>query len=62
MLGEYNVFGKLLEYADEDWEFKNLDLSNLNSDEVKNKYRVLFELDENELIAEPYLFIFSHLS
>lgn len=59
MCGSYNVFGKLLAHATDDgdgWGFKNLDLSNLNPIEVKEKYKELF----NSEPSEPCLFIFSH--
>lgn len=34
----------------------------LDAEKVKSKYREVFELKEDEPIAEPYLFIFSHFS
>jgi hypothetical protein len=65
MCGDYNVFGRLLKHAGDDgdgWGFTNLDLAKIDAEEVKAKYREVFELDKDELIAEPYLFIFSHYS
>lgn len=61
MSGEYNVFGKLIAHATDDgngWGFKNLDFTATNSEEVKSKYKELFEIDTSP--SEPYLFIFSH--
>ena len=63
MCGNYTVFGKLLGQATDDsdgWGFINLDLSAINSEEVKSKYKELFEIDI--IPSEPYLFIFSHFS
>ena len=64
MCGEYCVFGKLIQRASEyeGWQFVNLNLNNLDPDEVKKEYRKVFDIQENELIADPYLFIFSHYS
>ena len=46
----------------EGWDFVHLDFKNLDAEKVKSKYREVFELKEDEPIAEPYLFIFSHFS
>lgn len=68
MCGKYNVFGLRINHCgDEDgngWDFINLDFKNLdlNDEKVKLKYREIFDLEENEPIEEPYLFIFSHFS
>lgn len=62
MSGEYTVFGLQIETADEyvGWKFKKIKFENLDSEKVKNKYREVFEIEEKEPIAEPYLCIFSH--
>lgn len=63
MCGRYNVFGlKINSGGDkyEGWDFVNLDLKNLDAERVKSKYRQIFELEDDEPVAEPYLFIFSH--
>lgn len=67
MDGKYTVFGKLIKQTDSDdyncgWGFTNLDFSNHNTEEIKSKYREVFNLEENEIMTEPYLFIFSHYS
>ena len=63
MCADYNVFGrKLKNDGDNGWSFTNLDLVQMDAEEVKEKYREVFELDKDEVIAEPYLFIFSHYS
>lgn len=65
MCGEYVVFGKIIAHSgmnDEGWNFLHLDMSKMNPKEVIVEYNKVFELDENEQGAEPYLFIFSHFS
>lgn len=65
MSDEYVVFGQLITSADgryEGWDFVNLDLTSLDSELVKFKYRKLFELDDDEFIGKPTLFIFSAFS
>ena len=65
MCGQYNVFGIRIESGGdkyEGWDFVHLDFKNLDAEKVKSKYREVFELKEDEPIAEPYLFIFSHFS
>ena len=65
MCGEYNVFGLLLKIGGdgyEGWDFVHLDFKNLDAEKVKSKYREVFELKEDDTVAEPYLFIFSHFS
>ncbi len=59
MSGQYVVFGQKISSADqyEGWNFINLDLSNLDSESVKTKFKELFVI---ELIEEPKLLIFSH--
>jgi hypothetical protein len=60
MCGDYIVFGQQLSStsADDSWDFIPLNFSLLKSDEIKQKYKELFEIDEE--IEEPSLFIFSH--
>ena len=63
MCGEYTVFGLLIESGGDEyegWDFVNLDFENFDPEKVKSKYREVFELEEDEPVAEPYLFIFSH--
>jgi len=66
MCGCYNIFGKSLKHAGDHagngWGFTKLDFEKIDAEEVKAKYREVFELDEDEDITEPYLFIFSHYS
>ena len=65
MCGRYSAFGLLIESGGdkyEGWDFVNLDFKNFDAEKVKAKYREVFELDEDEPVAEPYLFIFSHFS
>jgi len=64
MSGEYMVFGLSLGNSEiyTGWEFTSLKLDKLDPEELKTKYREVFDLDEKEIIAEPYLFIFSHYS
>lgn len=61
MSGEYNVFGKLIAHVTDDgWDFKNLDFTGVDTEEIKIKYKELFEIDTEP--SEPYLFIFSNFS
>lgn len=63
MSGEYMVFGQRLSSGGDDyegWDFVNLDFKNLDAEKVKTKYRKLFNIESQEHLAEPYLFIFSH--
>lgn len=63
MNAEYNVFGKVISTCNDEysgWGFVNLDFKELNSEEVKNKYKEVFEVEG--AVAEPYLFIFSNFS
>ncbi len=66
MSGKYVVFGLKVEscYDDsgEGWDFTNLDINDFDAEDVKSEYRKVFELKEDEIITEPYLFIFSHYS
>jgi len=64
MAGVYAVFGLLIQEADEDegWDFQNLNIPYLNSEEVKKKYIEVFGLESNTELAEPNLFIFTHFS
>jgi hypothetical protein len=60
--GKYIVFGLLIETDRGDlegWNFKSLDLTNLDSEQIKYKYFELFGVNN---INEPNLFIFSHYS
>ena len=52
------VFGKLMGINSDGWNYENLNMSHINSEEVKNKYREVFDVESE--ISEPYLFIFSH--
>lgn len=63
VLEKYVVFGKLIERCEGGyvgWDFVHLDIDQLDAEKVKSKYREVFELEEDESIAEPHLFIFSH--
>ena len=65
MCGKYNAFGLLIESGGNKyngWNFVHLDFKNLDAEKVKAKYREIFGLKEDEPIADPYLFIFSHFS
>jgi hypothetical protein len=63
MNGDYVVFGKILlegnEY--EGFDFKEFDVSKINSESVKRRLQELFE-DYREVTDEPKLFAFSHFS
>ena len=61
--GQYIVFGLRIERGNcGGWNFVHLDFKNLDAEKVKSKYREVFDLKEDEPVAEPYLFIFSHFS
>lgn len=65
MGGDYTVFGLNLNHGGdkyEGWDFVHLDFKNLNAEKVKAKYREVFDVPLDEIISEPYLFIFSHFS
>jgi hypothetical protein len=53
------VFGKLIGINSDGWDYQNIDVTKLNAKEVQDKYKEVFEL-EDDVLAEPYLFIFSH--
>ena len=55
---KHMVFGKLMGRNSDGWNYENLNLNNLDSEEVKNKYNEVFEVEGS--VASPYLFIFSH--
>ncbi len=59
----YVIFGYRVAHCSGDmyvgWEFQNIDLSRLDSEEIKAKYREVFEIEDSNSGAEPYLFIFS---
>jgi hypothetical protein len=60
MMGEYTVFGIVIE-QDEDgngWDFVHLSGVRVNHDHLKDKYREIFDVEGE--VADPYLFIFSH--
>lgn len=61
MCGNYNAFGLYVAHSDEKWNFNNLTFFDIesNKEQVKNKYKELFD---SEIDEEPYLFIFSHFS
>lgn len=56
--GEYMVFGYLIKQTEE-WDFFNLNTNLPNPEEVKQKYRDLFN---NEPESEPKLFIFTNFT
>jgi len=56
---DYLVFGKLIAISSE-WNFNVLNFDNLNTEEIKEKYREIFNVDGG--VSEPYVFIFSHYS
>lgn len=58
MCCEYTVFGQRIKDADDSWDFVELDISKLDSEVLKSKYRELFDGEPEE----PKLFIFSHYS
>ena len=62
MWSDYTVFGKVIADADEDagWEFTHLNNLKVDPNELKDKYREVFEIEGE--VADPYLFIFSHFS
>jgi hypothetical protein len=65
MSGQYCVFGQILYQSDNytgGLEFTYINFTNLDSDKLKNKYKEIFEIDMCVLIAEPYMFAFSHYS
>ena len=51
------VFGKVMGVNCDGWDYENLNLI-LDAEEVKNKYKEVFGVEG--VVAEPYLFIFSH--
>jgi hypothetical protein len=60
MMGDYVVFGMIIDYAysDEGWSFIHLKNPTLDPNELKDKYRKVFDVEGE--VANPYLFIFSH--
>ena len=60
MCGEYIVFGELILTSDDynGWQFTTLDIGEMNSEEAKQKYREVFNVEEP--MSESTLFIFSH--
>ncbi len=62
--GKYNVFGIVLNsssggfYAG--WNFDGIDINGLDKEKVTSGYKHAFGIPENEPVADPYLFIFSH--
>jgi len=66
LLRDYNnnAFGLKLATANQNvgWDFFHLDFKNLDAEMVKNKYRDVFELEDDEALAEPYLFILSNFA
>ena len=65
MCGNYTVFGLMLNRVGDEyegWNFVNLHHKSLDAEKVKRKYREVFDCPIDEVITEPYLFIFSHFS
>ncbi len=57
--GRDTVFGLRLAYSTEGWNFQNLNFGELDAEEVKAKYKELFD---EEVDTEPEILIFTHLS
>ena len=65
MCGDYNVFGIVLNSGGDKWEgwdFVDLKINVDDSSELKSKYKEIFEMNDDEIVSEPHLFIFSHFS
>lgn len=63
MMGKYCVFGEIInQTSDEGWEFTILDLEKMDSQKLIDKYKEIFKLNSEEIVTDPYLFVFTHYS